>query len=87
MPTNDLHKNIKILKIDDIHKCNTLGIINEMVSDRCPVIFKNYFEIKENYYDLRTRDQLTILLTRLSLGSMRGGFKEPPCGIRLTKIC
>ena len=24
MPTNDLHKNTKILKIDDIHKCNTL---------------------------------------------------------------
>ena len=68
MPTNDLHKNIKILKIDDIHKCNTLGLVNEMVSDRCPAIFRNYFEIKENSYDLRTRDQLTIPLTRLNLG-------------------
>ena len=68
MPTNDLHKNIKILKIDDIHKCNTLGLVNEMVSDRCPAIFRNYFEIKQDSYDLRTRDQLTIPLTRLILG-------------------
>ena len=30
MPTNDPHKNIRILKIDDVHKCNTLGIVNEM---------------------------------------------------------
>ena len=34
MPTNDLHKIIKILKIDDSHKCNTLGLVNEIVSDR-----------------------------------------------------
>ena len=68
MPINDLHKNMKILKIDDIHKCNTLGLVNEMVSDRCPAIFRNYFEIKENSYDLRTHDQLTIPLTRLTLG-------------------
>ena len=68
MPTNDLHKNINMLKIDDIHKCNTLGLVNEMVSDRCPAIFRNYFEIKENTYDLRTRDQLTFPLTRLTLG-------------------
>ena len=68
MPTNDLHKNIKILKIDDIHQCNTLGLVNEMVSDRCAAVFRNYFEIKENSYDLRTRDQLTIPLARLTLG-------------------
>ena len=30
MATNDLHKNIQILKIDDVRKCNTLGIVNEM---------------------------------------------------------
>ena len=68
MPTNDLHKNIKIPKIDAIHKYNTLGIVNEMVSDWCHVIFRNYFEIKENSYDFRTPDQLTIPLTRFTLG-------------------
>ena len=68
MPTYDLHRNIKIRKIDDNHKCNTLDIVNEMVNDRCPGIFRNYFEIKENSYDFRTRDQLTIPLTRLCLG-------------------
>ena len=57
-----------ILKIDDTHKYNTLGIVNEIVSDRCPAIFRNYFEIKEKSYDLRTRGQLTIPLTRLTLG-------------------
>ena len=87
IPTNELHKNIKILNIDDIHKCNTLGKVNEMVSDRCSAVFRNYFEIKENSYDSRTCDQLTITLTRLCLGQHMVRLKGPHCGIRLTKVC
>ena len=67
IPTNNLLKNIEILKIDDNHKWNTLGIVSEMVSDRCPALYRNYFEIK-NSNDLRTRDQLIIPLTRLGPG-------------------
>ena len=38
--TNVLHRNMKILKIADAHVCNTLGVLNEMGSNRCPEIFK-----------------------------------------------
>ena len=44
MPTNDLHENIKTLKIDDIYQCKKLGIVNEMVSKQSPAIFRNYFK-------------------------------------------
>ena len=47
-----------------------------MVSDWCPAIFRNYFEIKENSYDFRTRDHLTIPLTRLTLGQHAVRVKE-----------
>ena len=41
--TNVLHKNMKILKIADVHVpvCNTLGVVNEISSNRCHEIFKN----------------------------------------------
>ena len=38
--TNVLHRNMKILKIADVHVCNTLGVVHEMDSKRCPEIFK-----------------------------------------------
>ena len=43
--TNVLH--MKILKIVDVHVCNTSGVVNEMDSNRCPQIFKNYFKNKD----------------------------------------
>ena len=66
--TNVLHKNMKILKIADVHVCNTLGVVNEMGSNRCPEIFKNYFKIKTSHYDLRTKIQIVIPPSRISLG-------------------
>ena len=65
MLTNDLHKNINLMKIDYIYKCNTLGVVNEMVSDQWPAIFKMFFKIIETSHDSRTLDQLIILLMRL----------------------
>ena len=83
MPTNDLHKNIKILKIDDIHTCNTLGLVNEMVGDRCPAIFRNYFEIKENSYDLRTPASLWNKIDKSLLNyRLKKTLKQ-----HLTKFC
>ena len=69
---------MNILKIADVHVYNTLGVVNEMGSNRCPEIFKNYFKIKTNHYDLRTENQMVILPSRISLGDqavrIKGAF-------------
>ena len=35
---------------------HTLGVVNEMGSNRCPEIFKTYLKIKTNHNDLRTKN-------------------------------
>ena len=43
--------------IADIHVWNSLGVVNKMSSNRCPEIFKIYFKIKTNLYDMRTKNR------------------------------
>ena len=83
--TNVLHRNMKILKISDVHVCNTLGVVNEMGSNRCPEIFKNYFKIKTNHYDLRTKKQMVIPPSRISLGDQAVRIKGASMWNKLDK--
>ena len=52
-PTNELHMHLNILKVSDIYKSNVLSFVNEILSGRSPDIFKNYFILKNNQYDMR----------------------------------
>ena len=38
--TNVLQRNMKIVKVADVHICNTLDAVNDMASNRVPEIFK-----------------------------------------------
>ena len=46
--------------IDDIYKSNLLSFMNEMLSGRSPELFKNYFVLKNNQYDMRRIGQLNV---------------------------
>ena len=83
--TNVLYRNMKILKIADVHVCNTLGVVNEMGSNRCPEIFKNYFKIKTNHNDLRTKNQMVIPPSRISLGDQAVRIKGASMWNKLDK--
>ena len=83
--THVLHRNMKILKIADVHVCNTLGVVNEMGSNRCSEIFKNYFKIKTNHYDLRTKNQMVIPPSRISLGDQTVRIKGASMWNKLDK--
>ena len=84
-PTNVLHRNMKILKIADVHVCNTLGVVNEMGSNRCPEIFKHYFKIKTNHYDLITKKQMVIPPSRISLSDQSVRIKGASMWNKLDK--
>ena len=55
LPTNDLHRKIKILKIKDNYKVNILNFVNNCLQKRCPDYFQDYFRYKSTSYGLRNR--------------------------------
>ena len=59
---------MKLLKIADVQICNTSVAINDVASNRCPNIFKKYFWINSNQYKIRTKKQMTVPPSKLSLG-------------------
>ena len=59
-PTNELDMHLNILKVSDIYKSNVLSFVNEILSGRSPDIFKNYFILKNNQYDMRRKVQLNV---------------------------
>ena len=83
--TNELHRNMKILKRADVHVCNTLGVVNGMGSNRCPEIFKNHFKIKTNHYDMKTKNKKIIPSSRISLGDQTVRIKGASMWNKLDK--
>ena len=67
-PTNTLHKNMRIVKVSHIAHSSVLGFVNDVRIGRCPEIFLDYYTLKRNAYDLRTKGQLKVPQTRLVLG-------------------
>ena len=61
-PTNVSHKNLNILKINDLYKCSVLSFVNDTQLGKCPKTFENYSQKRRNNYDLRHNGQLDILL-------------------------
>ena len=76
---------MKILKIADVHVCDTLAVVNEMGSKRWPQIFKKYFKIKTYHYDLRTKNQMAIPPSRISLGDQAVRIKGASMWNKLDK--
>ena len=67
-PTNELHKDMKILKIDDLITINILAFVKKCLFDDCPELFKSYFRYQSHNYD--TRDpKLFVKRSKTQLGS------------------
>ena len=74
-PTDLVHKELSLLKIDDIHIAKVLFIVNECRSCRVPDIFVNYYEIRETGLNLRNRSSLDIPWARTDMGLSRCDIK------------
>ena len=66
-PTNILHNNLNILKINDLYKCSIMSFVNDTQIGKCPKIFEKYFDKKHSHYDLRQGGKLDIPPDRLTL--------------------
>ena len=66
--TNELHHQLSLLKVVDIHNVNMLPFVNECKSGRCPTLFSNYYHIREAGYDLRQNDRLHVPMARTGIG-------------------
>ena len=90
--TNELHHQLSLLKVVDIHNVNVLSFVNECRSGRCPTLFLNYYHVREAGYDLRQKDRLHVPMARTDIGQSCCKIKGVPgYGITLstssTNIC
>ena len=59
--TTTLHKDLKILKVDDIYEVNILTFVGNCLNGKCPKIFENYYNYQHQQHSLRdSRPKLTV---------------------------
>ena len=68
MSTNELHQQLSLLKVVDIHTVNVLSFVNECRSGRCPTLFSSYYHVREAGYELRQNDRLHVPMARTDTG-------------------
>ena len=66
--TNELHHQLSLLKVSDIHNVNVLSFVNECRSGRCRALFSNYYHIREAGYNIRQKDRLHAPMARTDIG-------------------
>ena len=68
MSTNELHQQLSLLKVVDIHTVNVLSFVNECRSGRCPTLFSSYYHVRQAGYELRQNDRLHVPMARTDTG-------------------
>ena len=53
--TNELHKELNILKVEDIAKQEILTFVHNFFANKLPPVFDNYFETFETCHNRNTR--------------------------------
>jgi len=56
-PTNDLHKSLSVLKVDDIMKLFVLKFVHACKTGEIPDIFKGYYRKRNEIHNLNTRNK------------------------------
>ena len=84
-PTDTLHQTLNMLKVSDIYQVNILSFVNDIVSGRWPNVFQDYFELKQNTYDLRTKGQIIVPPAGIALGDKQIRIKGAQLWNKLSK--
>ena len=74
-PTDLVHKELSLLKIDDVHIAKVLSFVNKCRYCRVSDIFANYYKIRETGLNLRDRSSLDIRWDRTDMGLSRCDIK------------
>ena len=67
--TNEIHKDMNILKVKDIQNANIICFVKNCLIKRCPKYFFDYFTIRTSQYEIRDTD-LNVMRCRIELGSL-----------------
>ena len=67
MSTNELHQQLSLLKVVDIHTVYVLSFVNECRSGRCPTLFSNCYHVREAGYEIRQSDHLHVSIARTNI--------------------
>ena len=65
--TNELHRNLRLLKVEHIHKTNILVLVNNCLKDKSIPFFNNYFSFRNISYGLRNQ-RLDTDRARINVG-------------------
>ena len=66
--TNQLHRNLSLLKVSDIHTVSVLCFVNNCRASRCPGTFCNYYQVRQTERELRNKDHLDVPWARTDMG-------------------
>ena len=66
--TNQLHRDLSLLKVSDIHAVSLLCFVNKCRAARCPETFSNYYQVRQIERDLRNSDHLEVPWARTDIG-------------------
>ena len=66
--TDEIHKNMNLLKVSDIYECTVFTFVNDIMMKRCPDSIPLYYQKWHNVYDVRVKNQLTVPQVRISVG-------------------
>ena len=67
--TNDLHRELNILKISDVYKCSLLNIVHKWKNNNLPLALNNMFSYKTVVRETRQGTSLIIPKFRTTIGS------------------
>ena len=79
-PTNRLHNDLKILKVEDLVNQEILTFVFNFKNDKLPNIFSNYFKFRSDHQQIRTRNienHLITPFTRTNYGEQTIRVKGP----------
>ena len=66
--TNQLHRNLSLFKVSDIHTVSVLCFVNNCRAARCPETFCNYYQVRQTERELRNKDHLDVPWARTDMG-------------------
>ncbi len=92
-PTKDLHRELKIIKIEDVHKLFTLRLIHQHQTHKLPITYKDYFKFRSEIHSRATVNNIDLHIpkakTNYGYNSIKqiGAkiFNQLPEGIRKAK--
>ena len=62
--TNDLHRNLNILKVEDMHSSSILSLVHNCTNGKTIPAFEYYFITRETFQTIRTRNIQNIITYR-----------------------